>query len=82
MDQVLTHLSDIERKLGKIDKISSKGASSLNMKDMVKLSRKGSSVTACMKKTIKELNVPDVSPTSLIRIPPHTNGLCGDREQL
>jgi hypothetical protein len=57
MDKVLKHLTDIERKLSKIDKISSKGASSLNMKEMIKLSRKGSSIDSCMKKCIKDYEV-------------------------
>jgi hypothetical protein len=57
MDKVHKHLTDIRRKLSKIDKISSKGASSLNMKEMIKLSRKGSSVDSCMKKSIKDYEV-------------------------
>ncbi|KAN0114399.1 hypothetical protein V8E51_003943 [Hyaloscypha variabilis] len=61
MEKVLKHLTDIERKLSKIDKISSKGASSLNMKEMIKLSRKGSSIDSCMKKCVKDYE--GITPT-------------------
>jgi hypothetical protein len=57
MEKVLKDLTDIERKLSKIDKISSKGASSLTVKEIVKLSRKGSSVASCMKKCVKNYEV-------------------------
>jgi hypothetical protein len=67
MDKVLKDLTDIERKLSKIDKISSKGASSLTVKEIVKLSRKGSSVASCMKKCVKNYEVRFHSPKRAVK---------------
>ncbi|RDW84257.1 hypothetical protein BP6252_01847 [Coleophoma cylindrospora] len=61
MDKIFKHLGDIERKAEKIDKISGKGASSLGMKEMLKLSSKGQSISSCMKKTVKDYE--NVTPT-------------------
>jgi hypothetical protein len=57
MDKVRQSIDDVERKLTKIDKITSKGASKMTVKDVIKLARKGNSINSTIKKGIKSYNV-------------------------
>ena len=50
MDKVNKNLADIERKLGKISDITAKGPGKITVRDMIKLSAKGNSITATGKK--------------------------------
>lgn len=53
MDKVQKNLNDVERKLGKANKIVAKG-SSMTIGDAIKLGRKSNSVTSTIRKGIKE----------------------------
>lgn len=57
MDKVEVHLGDIERKLGKIMKISEKGRDKMTIKDMVKVVSKGNSIVKTNDKMMKEYSV-------------------------
>jgi hypothetical protein len=57
MEKVRQTIDDVERKLGKINKIIGKGASKLTVKDVVKLARKGNSINSTIKKGMKSYAV-------------------------
>jgi len=57
MDKVSQAVTDVERKLGKVNTIMSKGASKMTMKDMIKQNQKGNSIKATVKKGIKAAEV-------------------------
>ncbi|KAH6684065.1 hypothetical protein B0J14DRAFT_663738 [Halenospora varia] len=61
MEKVRQAIDDVERKLGKINAITAKGASKMTVKDVVKLARKGNSINSTIKKGLKEYK--DVEPT-------------------
>ena len=56
MDKVQKDLSDIERKLGKCNKIAEKGEK-LSLGDALKLGRKSNSIISTIKKGIKDYDV-------------------------
>jgi hypothetical protein len=57
MDKVNKCISDVERKLTKLNAITVKGAANLTIKDVIKASRKGNSIQNTIKKGAKEVNV-------------------------
>jgi len=57
MEQVMQSVSDVERKLTKINHTMSKGISQMSMNDMVKQARKGNSVKYTIKKGVKSSTV-------------------------
>ncbi|CAG8954869.1 hypothetical protein HYFRA_00008555 [Hymenoscyphus fraxineus] len=54
MEKVETYLVDIERKLGKVMKISEKGPDKMTIKDMIKMTSKGNSIVKTNDKMMKE----------------------------
>ncbi len=56
MDKIQKNLSDIERKLGKSNKIVSKG-DSIKLGDAIKLGAKSNSIVSTIKKGIKDFSV-------------------------
>ncbi|KUJ14416.1 uncharacterized protein LY89DRAFT_736455 [Mollisia scopiformis] len=56
MDKVNKCLDDVERKMTKLNAITAKGASNINIKDAIKAARKGNSITATIKKGAKEFS--------------------------
>lgn len=66
MDKVQQMITDVERKIGKINKIISKGANKLTAKDVLKLAQKGNSINSTIKKGIKTYGV-SVPFTPLLR---------------
>lgn len=50
-------ISDVERKIGKINKIIGKGANKLTVKDVLKVAQKGNSINSTIKKGIKTYGV-------------------------
>ncbi|KAF8862544.1 hypothetical protein BDZ45DRAFT_769824 [Acephala macrosclerotiorum] len=65
MDKVKKCLDDAERKMTKLNVITSKGAEKIAVKDVIKAARKGNSITATYKKGSKELSVRLLPPPTL-----------------
>lgn len=63
MDKVNKCISDVERKLTKLNAITAKGAANLTIKDVIKASRKGNSIQNTIKKGAKDFAVCPPHPT-------------------
>lgn len=61
MDKVQKHLNDIERKVGKCNKIAEKGEK-ISLADAIKLGRKSNSIVSTIKKCIKDYDVSHYLP--------------------
>jgi hypothetical protein len=67
LDKVQKNLSDIERKLGKSNKIVGKG-SNIKLTDAIKLGSKSNSIVSTIKKGIKEYSVRPANNQESIKI--------------
>lgn len=76
MDKVNKCLDDVERKMTKLNSITSKGAENVTMKEVIKSARKGNSITATFKKGSKELSVRPLSTPELILL--HSSNSAND----
>ncbi|CZR63907.1 uncharacterized protein PAC_13804 [Phialocephala subalpina] len=65
MDKVNKSLDDVERKMTKLNAITAKGAANITMKDVIKASRKGNSITSTYKKGAKDLSTLNPSEAEL-----------------
>lgn len=57
MTKVKQAIADVERKLGKIDAMTSKGAKNMSVKDVLKMNAKGQSIQKTIKNGVKEFAV-------------------------
>lgn len=62
MAKVQQSITDIERKLTKIDAMTAKGAKNMSVKDVLKMNAKGQSIQKTIVKGVKEYGVSDSIP--------------------
>ena len=68
MDKVNKSLDDVERKMTKLNAITAKGAVNITMKDVIKASRKGNSITSTYKKGAKDLSVRPLAHSQVLTV--------------
>lgn len=60
MDNLIKAITDVDRKLGKMQLITAKGPAKMAPKDVMKMAQKGNSINRTMAKAVKQYNVRDL----------------------